>query len=192
MKNLLKLSILLIALTFTFNSCKNASITKRHYNKGYYLSHSHKHGKIKSKTNVESAEKLEVVANKSKLSENNTEERELIASNFPARVEPINELKSNSSVEKSSEAKKIKSTAFPYSEKFSSLKNKIHVKPIPAGMLESAREGDGLSLIWVLIVLLVVLYLLGILFDGFGLGGLIHILGVVILVLLILWLLRLI
>jgi hypothetical protein len=49
---------------------------------------------------------------------------------------------------------------------------------------------DGLSLLWIVIVILLILWLVGLLAGGWGLGGLINILLIIALVLLILWLLH--
>ncbi|MBK6834313.1 MAG: lmo0937 family membrane protein [Bacteroidetes bacterium] len=55
-----------------------------------------------------------------------------------------------------------------------------------------ASSGDGLSLLWIVILVLLILWALGLISGGFGLGGFINILLVIALILLILWLLRII
>jgi hypothetical protein len=52
------------------------------------------------------------------------------------------------------------------------------------------RDGDGLSLFWLVILILLILWAIGLASGGFGLGGLINVLLVIALVLLILWLLE--
>lgn len=51
---------------------------------------------------------------------------------------------------------------------------------------------DGLSLLWIVILVLLILWVFGLLGGGWGLGGLINVLLVIALILLILWLLRII
>ncbi len=57
---------------------------------------------------------------------------------------------------------------------------------------QRASSGEGLSLIWIVILVLLILWAAGLLSGGWGLGGLIYILLVIALILLILWLLRII
>ena len=54
----------------------------------------------------------------------------------------------------------------------------------------AARESDGLSLFWIIILVILILWALGLLSGGWGLGGFINILLIIALILLILWLLR--
>jgi len=57
---------------------------------------------------------------------------------------------------------------------------------------QRSSGGEGLSLIWILILVLLILWAAGLLSGGWGHGGLLYILLVIALILLILWLLRII
>jgi hypothetical protein len=190
MNNLLKISILFFASIVLFSSCKTMSVTKRHYNKGYYVSHSHKQKALKktgrepeqlsSVTKEERAEILNPGTTALKMPP--TEEKELIASDtyeqpvLPSSRKKLFDKRSNSYSNEEIEVRDV-------------IKN-----PLKAGKMLATKDSgdDALSLLWILIVVLLIVYIVGILLDGFGLGGIIHILGVIVLVLLILWLLKII
>ncbi|MCW3076586.1 MAG: hypothetical protein JWO32_1195, partial [Bacteroidetes bacterium] len=86
MKHLLKIAFLFIAAGILFTSCKTMSVTKRHYNKGYYVSHSAKKSRVNSteaeKQSLATAEPL--VAKVTKLPETPAKDKELLASNIGA------------------------------------------------------------------------------------------------------------
>lgn len=184
MKNLLKITLLFIAAGILFASCKTMSLTKRHYNKGYYVSHSGKKSKATAYNLPQ--QKAELLSPKNislPVAKNN--DLGLVASNSKPDEIINKETKNVKDVENkiryagasgSDIAKEIVKSPFKIT------------KMVPA----ADRGDDALSLIWIVIVVLLILYLFGLLFDGFGLGGLIHVLAVIALVLLILWLLRII
>jgi len=190
MKNIFKLSILLLILSIILNSCKTSSLTKRHYNNGYHLSHSYKKHKIKPiQTATERVETLQTINQVKTVSGKQKPEQKLLASADRMKSKTQNTSAESNPAKKLTQMLKL-GTASLCTLPIEKIKKTVKIRPIPSE--RGARENSALSLIWVLIVLLIVAYLIGILLDGFGLGGLIHILGVIIVVLLILWLLRLI
>ncbi len=74
----------------------------------------------------------------------------------------------------------------PMMKKMNSTSKKVKFKS------NSPRSDEGLSLIWIVILVLLILWAAGLLGGGWGLGGLINVLLVIALILLILWLLRII
>ena len=69
---------------------------------------------------------------------------------------------------------------------------KMNTKLNQSKAAQRSSSGEGLSLIWIVILVLLILWAAGLLSGGWGLGGLIYILLVIALILLILWLLRII
>ncbi|MCE3226382.1 MAG: hypothetical protein K0S32_933 [Bacteroidetes bacterium] len=189
MNNLLKIIVLLFASIIFFGSCKTMSVTKRHYNKGFYVSRSHKMKAPEKSDNKSSAtvtkEKTEnaelLVTKETKASV--SDEKEIVA--------PDND---NPFIAKKGPKKLFNSKASDFSTGGDIELSNVVKHPWKAGKMTAAKaaEDDALSLLWILIVALLIIYIVGILLDGFGLGGIIHILGVIVLVLLILWLLKLI
>lgn len=185
MKNLLKITLLFLAASIMFVSCKTMSVTKRHYNKGYYVSHSAKKNKLESNN----AAKEAVVKNVEQLAlkaidgiKDQPSNPELLASNVTNKKESTTEAQTRKTIEN-----KIK-----YAGKSNIKFKDVYKNPFKITKMVAAKDSnkDGLSLIWILIVVILIIYLLGFLFDGFGLGNLIHILAIIALVLLILWLLK--
>ncbi|MDP1802647.1 MAG: hypothetical protein Q8L81_14900 [Bacteroidota bacterium] len=195
MKNLLQIIIITIITSFIFSSCgKQMSITKRKYNKGYYVSHSHKKGDVKSQPATaaikhEKPEQLQAIPVKMELPATHAEKEIVLTAAVTKPIEtqnnqtlaPKNELSGNNFAKKFYNVKQLEKI-LPSQLYTTELRKKL------SG--DNGHSHDALSFLWVIIVVILILYLLGILFDGFGLGGLIHLLALVIVVLLILWLLR--
>lgn len=182
MKHLLKIVFLFIAAGILFTACKTMSVTKRHYNKGYYVSHSAKKSKVNVTSEAEkqtSASVEPLAAKVTKLPEAVTKDKELLASNVE-----------NSSVIKTRD-QKVAENKIKYAGIYNNLSVKEVVKnPFKLTKIVAASDSkdDALSLIWIIIVVILILYLLGLLLD-FG-GPFIHVLAVIALILLILWLLK--
>ncbi len=193
MKNLLQIIIISIISSFVFSSCSNKfSITKRKYNKGYYVSHSHKkrdlkdqqpEASVKHETN-EIVETVRVNPDQQIITEDKNEN--LLSASVSKPVE------SNSSVANT----KTHVSDPALHKKYYKVKQLEKLMPSTSysreiiNNLSAHSSDDALSLLWIVIVIVLILYLLGLLFGGFGLGGAIHVLAVIFLVLLILWLLR--
>jgi hypothetical protein len=193
MKTILKLSLVLLIITaLLLPSCNSGlSITKRRYNKGYYVEHfSKKHAQQHSRENLANANRQK---NNVKNNEYNSKTFETNSSE-PASVSENNVITANAAPAANKAAKKAEKSI---SNKSESLIPVEFIKD-PAKSFRSLTEkinkdgpvGAALSLLWILIVILLVVYIAGLLLDNFGLGWAIHILLVVILVLFILWLLR--
>jgi hypothetical protein len=193
MKNLLKLLLLFAATSILFASCKTASITKRHYTKGYYVSHSGKKGKNSPATTEKTlpgtnAESL--TAKESRPESTDSQNEKSLAMTPPATgTQPL--IKSEKSTTKKEIITDDADNEITLAEP--SVKQMV-INPFKLAKVAAARDSgdDALSLIWLLIVVLLIIYIAGLLLDNFGLGGIIHILGVIILVLLVLWLLHII
>jgi uncharacterized membrane protein len=209
MKNLYKIIIPAVALMF-YASCSptsSLSITKRHYNSGYYVDH------VSSKTaaapvaKANTSEQLakeefsgkEVVtpaqsgALNTYASKEKVSAKELIksvASNSTAKSHKAKQV-NESIVETQTNSLGAKPTAVEaldmYAKNPLSLRSISHIKHSKAFVDgdESAR-----SLLWIIILVILILWLVGLLDGGFGAGPLINLLLVIALILFILWLLR--
>jgi len=186
MKALKLLSSILIFALF-FSSCNHRSgisITKRHYNKGYYIAHKSSAGKV--------TQKEPLASNKSSVAPIQSQR------STPAASPLINEKTLTASNEKTVKQTTLKKThQLHRSVHFTPVQNNQYTK-IESRLKKSLglksgsmRSGDdALSLLWIVILIILALYVLALLTGGWGLGGLIHVLAVVALVLLILWLLK--
>jgi hypothetical protein len=189
MKKLTQLTVIFLLAGIVLSSCSsNLSITKRRYNKGYFVEHHH--GKQKAQ-NSAVAQKTETRDVETKPAFAPQLLQEAIAE--PAQTEAAQQGVVTAGAVKPTggKAQKIKDAeAVPIEL---AVKNPVKTLRTASDLVKTAaRSDDALSLLWVVIVVILILYLLGILFNGFGLGNLIHILAVIAVVLLILWLLRLI
>jgi len=196
MKKLLFVSVICILTGILFYSCKsNLSITKRHFNKGFYIDY------IKSPEVTSNSEKEENFVQK-KTDSITTNSDPILVSNIAETDFPNVSTKSdNESNDKSTEQQIIKNTSEPDQSKqikhhskiikaADFIKNHTILKNQKIGTTNS--DGEALSLLWLVILVLLILWLLGLLTEGFGLGGLFHVFLVIALILLILWLLRII
>lgn len=188
----LSLKILsLLIIGFLLNSCKtHTTVLKRHYMKGYYVSH--KNNSVKNKERSESTSKhvfhsaktvkeesRDMVANKDVLSASNEgvlfqTEKDQPGSNYHQKQ------KQHAIVYHNYNLAAIKHDPRP-----------TKILPIePERIMADTVTRDGLSLFWIVVLVILILWALGLLAGGFGLGGLINILLAIALILLILWLLR--
>jgi len=193
MKKSLRILILAIITGFAFSSCSNKfSITKRKYNKGYYVSHSHKRGEIKRQAQTvevkpEAPVETETILAKpsKKQSVNNESEKQLSAS----ISKPVEQSQVNNNSKKVYNDRQLNKKYYKIKQLENLLPSQAYSQELKK-KLSADHEHDALSLLWIVIVVVLILYLLGLIFGGFGLGGAIHVLAVIFLVLLILWLLR--
>jgi len=187
MKKLITYGLIGIISVLFFSACSSKiSLTKRHYQKGYYFSHNK--GK-RAVQNDQTKNKLaetkiytEPSVNQTQTKPNtNQADENLIASN---------DLKTDHKV-------KGGSKTFPSSP---NLKPELKVKNLdlssPAASLRQAlyqsdhdHSHHGHSLFWIIILVILILWLLGFL-SGWGTGGLINLLLLIALILFILWLFR--
>jgi len=193
MKKVISFSAICLITSFLFSSCKsNLSVTKRHYNSGYYIAHNNgKHISITPK------EKVKIVQNKTKKS--------LYAVQSLAEQSTINgysdksPLTDNNTI--TANNKQTQHKAISQQNTNPTLKHNIKIIGNPAAQIMHSfpeikkiggvsSDGDGLSLFWIIILVILILWAIGFLGGGFGLGALINLLLLVALILLILWLLR--
>lgn len=184
MKKSLLITTLCILTGIFLSSCgTHMSMTKRHYNKGYYIAHS-SDKQLSSKTQekkaaitkpTQSLYTMHTVTDESTLN-GYTPANGKITASIKTPVVPVLH----------QPAKQI-------------LKKRITVREFPAIQQPAAQikkpAGGGeshhhLSLFWLVILIILILWAVGFLAGGWGLGGLINLLLLIALILLILWLLR--
>jgi hypothetical protein len=188
MKKISSLAFIACAsLGIILSSC---SVIKRHYAKGYYVSHN------SGKTENTKAEKPN--------SQKKTESPSYTIQNIHESSKADNGSMQNALITKegtitaSTKDIKSKSTRVAPSKKhmaYSTLAMgypKENPKSFNAKKDENTLAADALSLFWIIIIILLILWLIAILTGGWGLGWTIHLLLVIALILLILWLLRII
>ena len=189
MKKLLKALSLLHILSIGLFSCKTASIMKRHYNKGYYVSKKHEPADTKIKEQISTIQKPAAIDPKptedlAKLKGPDLKKDVVI------KEEPLSEnIKPKKAEKKEHRTSDIVNT-FGGGNVFEGIKSAP--RSLRNGLSASGQEPvrDALSLLWILILILLIVYVIGLIFDLFGLGPIFHILGVIVLVLFILWILR--
>ena len=187
MKKIIMFSAICALAGILFTSCNsNWSISKRHFNNGYYVDNGkNKHAEViaidkKERTKGEQddfsrsdesikpdTEKvtgtqqhaITVVSGKQTPGKTAAEKKKLNAER------PVNTFKNPS--------QKIKET-------FSKINQKKNAK----------EDGEGLSLFWIIILIILILWVLGVISTGFAIGSIINLLLLAALILLILWLLR--
>lgn len=192
MKNLFKIIILAILTSIVISSCKQVSVIKRKYNKGYYVSHSHKHPEVKSESSTTSSvlkkpEYLKPIAITSlRLPNSTTPVKEYVPT-----ASVVTPLKTVGTYHPANEMKNLMSSRNSFKE-VSLMPVKLFSNGTIKNLTASHEGHDALSLLWIIIVIILIVWLLGFLFDGFGIGWGIHLLAVIALILLILWLLRII
>jgi uncharacterized membrane protein len=188
MKKLITFSTLCIIASLILASCKSTSITKRHYNKGYYVSHT------KNKQTIPQTKEEVVKVNKSLYPEDKIVEQVIVNSSptqntneSTVNIVASNEVKSSPSISKNSgnSIKTIKYKTISISKPVIEMK-KVFSKAKKFGNADA--EGDALSLFWIIILVVLILWALGLIVGDFG--GFINLLLLVALILLVLWLLR--
>ncbi|MBL7912748.1 MAG: hypothetical protein JNJ41_16920 [Bacteroidia bacterium] len=195
MKKLLPIIILAIITSFIFSSCgRQTSVTKRKYNKGYYVSHSHKRGNLKSQQSTasikhEKVESLPIINSKLNVTTNSElEQKEIITA---AVTKPIVVQTTDESYTRAAPTNNFSRKAFALKQLDKIMPSKFYTQEVKKRLTSSSRsDSDALSLLWIVIIIVLILYLIGFLFDGYGFGGLFHLLAVIFVILLILWLLR--
>ncbi|MGP8214745.1 MAG: hypothetical protein ACLQQ4_04200 [Bacteroidia bacterium] len=195
MKKLITFSTLCLIASIIFSSCgTNFSITRRHYNPGYYIDYTKSSPSVAS--SKVAAKPVQSAVNK----QLNTEQPKGTQTTKVADVNPVNRPIANSP---SGIIKKIKHKAILSFTAKQGLKNTISSSEEPQiqaksyvpdaiTMTDNATErGGGRSLLLLLLIILVIILLIGILLNlGAFIDLLFDILIVILLILLILWLLK--
>lgn len=189
MKKIITFSIICIMASILFSSCKsNSSIIKRHYNKGYYVSHS-KSKQLKPRADAAPAENLVKIEPPFYSLKTETEQTLLKESNNPSTIATTNAITANGA---KVQGKNNSETRINQSTNYKPLTINKPLKQLKQPFLnfnaDHDHDGDGLSLFWIIILVLLILWALG--FSLGALGGLVHILLVIALIFLILWLLH--
>lgn len=189
-KNLIH-SLYLIIATFIISSCGNKlALTKRHYNKGYY---------VESNKNIKSG----IVENKqSTLSKTSIEIANVVDKNKSNSYKNVVDCKSNNlndvtvnNKEKTTFKINTKTKKINQRDKITLInklkKINVSIGNVQSFKLSAANEDtdSGFSLFWIVILVLLLLWLFGYILLS---GGLINLVLALALVLLILWLLRII
>ncbi len=195
MKKIITFSTVCIILSLLFASCgSNTSLTKRHYNKGYYIAHSkskHKATAVNKDEKVAQLKKKEVTLtnpSKDKIVQNpvviyNTSTTNLDNAPLTASTSKT-PIVFNTHIVAKHPVKHVPTfNLFPIKEVKKSFFSKKRVNA-------PVSDHDHLSLFWILILVLLILWAFGLLGGGWGLGIFINVLLVIALILLILWLLR--
>jgi len=182
MKHLFYLLVGVMLGLIILPSCNSSmSITKRRYNKGYYVQHT-KHKQEKKLAKSKAAEKRALTDYKLKATEH-------IPKVTPEVQAPVKKAIAAVS-EAPKERHSVKARA-PLPAAALGLISPLKALDTADKLIKMADAGDdALSLLWVVVIVLLIVWLLGILFEVGG--GFVHILGVIALVLLILWLLKII
>ena len=193
MKKSFTFGTLCFVIAVLFSACNsNFSITKRHYNNGYYVENGKdKHVVAVSKekqggeqttksANVDEDQQLNIVSIQDADQRSVTDDKVSIqgsekTSNNSRSPKMENEMKMKDSSPVFYPLTQIKST-------FSKFKKN--------GRLHD--DGEGLSLFWIVILIILILWALGVISAGFAIGSIINLLLLAALILLILWLLRII
>jgi hypothetical protein len=193
MKKLITISAICIITSILFASCKqNLSVTKRHYNNGYYIAHS------KGKQAVQPAKTIQAATPEkpTKVSysiQNTNQQNDLIG------ITESNSVTFNQVVAKNTAARvKVEVTktgTSKISHSISSIRPFVtpisNIKAASKKVLVVADDRGGLSLFWIIILVILILWAFGFL-GGYIFGGLINLLLLIALILLVLWLLRII
>ncbi len=196
MKKLIIYSAACLIAAILFSSCSSyVTITKRHYNSGYYLDYS-------TNKQLTSVSKEKAVQ--------------------PRITSPMYSVQSTSEnivrVSGSSQTQKIANTSNPVVGERKENKTIVHgnnktlvqksspeIIGIPVEQMKQTpsvisnvtdddhpNRRDVLSFFWIVILIVLILWLVGILTGSFGIGGFVNLLLVIAVILLILWLLRII
>ncbi len=195
MKKIITLNIFCLLIIAFVSSCgTNGSITKRHYTKGYYIAHNKGKHKV-AKENEDN----KIVHQKTNESTVLIPSKEIVKENNSNNSEVMNPITNKSTLMASSSKKPVVNKTHHASKNllksaptFKIFPSKENKRSFFSKRSMVASSGDGLSLLWIVILVLLILWALGLISGGFGLGGFINILLVIALILLILWLLRII
>jgi len=198
MKNLIRSITACITACILFSACsQKLSLKKRHYRNGYYVSHTKKnHSLIGNNTDKSVTKHSEVVLKEEapKIAQTDLKQKNKSASETPKNNVSSLKLKSK---RYEGPQKALENTD---NNLASSVKEIMRSKKVIRNLqintskplIEAGDDdGDGYSLLWLLIIILFVLWILGFA-GGYIFGGLVHLILVVAVILFILWLLRLI
>lgn len=198
------LSILLLAILL-LPSC-GVTLVKRQHSAGYYVNTNPRHPAIKSDksqlrlekpTNETAKTPTEPEGVKSSFVTVAEQPSVPVISDDASTIQPpvLTTEQEITPTELPTDQTKKGKKVVPLIEKVSDripLVKKMNSKLNKTKAAQRASSGEGLSLIWIVILVLLILWAAGLLSGGWGLGGLIYILLVIALILLILWLLRII
>jgi len=195
MKRTFTLVTLLLFVGMMLPSC-GITIVKRQHTGGYYINtNPRQHVDKGEAANITKDENKQIASNQS-----TAEAEELTVKETPATVNEQTNTLDAPTTEQQTDGTPVASTKASSTERkfsLSSMAEKVPMmKKVDSKLKKvksnsgSPRSDDGLSLIWIVILVLLILWALGLLGGGWGLGGLINILLVIALILLILWLLR--
>ena len=188
MKKLITCTVICIVTSLVFSSCmSNMSITKRHYTDGYYIAHNKgkQTGLLPKEEKTIPAKKRMPLYFVQDEAQQNTTDRHSTQLALAAKAVV------KTRTEHEPVAMQTRQQA-PGSKEATVEKPVMHIQsglPETTHLNNNAAAGEGLSLLWVVIVVILVLWVIGFLAGGFGLGGLINLLLLIALILLILWLL---
>ena len=192
MKHLIRISVVCFIASLLFSSCSsNLSITKRHYNNGYYIEYCK--GKQAAPAPKEE-EKLSQTQTKEPVSTIKNQAIQNTIRRYPSQNPATQKNVSATSSNEKTQRKAISQQAVKQALKKESKVVEDQSSQIRYALSETKKirqdqsERDGLSLFWIVILVLLILWALG--FLSGSVGGLIHLLLVIALILLILWLLR--
>lgn len=196
MKAFIRFSALCLITGIVISSCSpNLSVTKRHYNKGYYVAHrdnkpsatAEKQPGELSAIQKQHSTPASTTDNALNTQPDVTQNRQVSRTTTNAALRTKGASKSPpSSATQNRPGQFMRHPIKTIGEHTARLKpvRMLHEK------MSRSSDDDALSLFWIVILILLILWAVGLLSGGFGLGGLINILLVIALILLILWLLR--
>ena len=191
MKKIITFGSIIIISIVLFSSCEsNMSITKRHYNNGYYIANSkmkHDNNQKKIETAIPTKTILSSNSIQNKI-ESNAINMDSVHNSFIDKNDMV--ASNNKMPGKTNTHNKIKNAVKQQAEilRHSAKQNKRNV--FRKNKVKDDSTDDALSLLWIVIVVILILWLVGFLLGGFGLGGIFNLLLLIALILLVLWLLR--
>lgn len=182
MKKIKLLSLAVFCGGLFFTSCSsNLTIVKRHYKPGYYVSTGKTRAQTAQPENLAARQEAPPAVSPDSVTGSSMQSSAEITAN-PVRVSPVKGLhKTVPHLKKSSSAPKLHTLQPAHNLKA------FHKKAAFKKTERTASDSEGLSLLWIVILLVLILWALG--YAG-GVGSLINLLLLVALILLILWLLR--
>lgn len=205
MKKIITFLSILLLTVLLFPSC-GVTLVKRQHGPGYYVNTNPRHPAIKSDKSQLRLDKPTVAAAETPAEPDVVNPSVItLGETSSTAVIPDDESSDQSSLsatddgltqtdlpsDKTQKEKKVVPLIEKMSDRFPMAK-KMSSKLKPTKAAQRASGGEGLSLIWIVILVLLILWAAGLLSGGWGLGGLLYILLVIALILLILWLLRII
>lgn len=192
MKKITRSLFLLAAASLFLASCSqlaNMTITKRHFNSGYYVdmgNAKHKTEAIAQQTKAPAAEITPVAqtANTNKTAEPVKTPATAVATAAPGKKKDISRGLMASAL-KHDASGNVKPTLVP-----NTLQELKSMKALSKRIaLESKGNNNNHSLLWTIIVIILIIWLVSYLMGGWGLGGLLNLLLLIALILIILALL---